>query len=324
MKVNKIIRLIEWGIYDVDTACYIPGMLDLVFQGMNEKIMTIEQTVDTTYSNKEILKFELILDNNYYTNLKIFHLCFPIRFKKLSNIAYNSDADIYTVNNFFAHWIREINITKYGTNKCLVPTTTPKEIYRYSDSMLKHLPKHTLKMIEKNLLHSKKPVIIPGNEDRRNHNNDNKAFRTNDNLKDCEDKFANQIDSKYVYRIPLKYLCNLRKINFPTKIDLEICCMLQTDMKQLFESKKKVNAIGAPDTQIVSVGASYLQCEQILLTKNFRQYLETIMLSSNVLRMGIQKTPYRKTYKLQAGSQEFTVDFRGCDRQFDWLEISLR
>ena len=28
-------------------------------------------------------------------------------------------------------------------------------------------------------------------------------------------------------------------------------------------------------------------------------------------------------YKLQAGSQEFTVDFKGCNRQFDWLEISL-
>ena len=39
--------------------------------------------------------------------------------------------------------------------------------------------------------------------------------------------------------------------------------------------------------------------------------------------MGIQKAPYQKTYELQAGSQEFTVDFMGCDRQFDWLEISL-
>ena len=94
-------------------------------------------------------------------------------------------------------------------------------------------------------------------------------------------------------------------------------------MKQFFESKKKVAAIGAPDAQIVFVRAPYLQYEQILLTKNFRQYLETIMLSSKVLRMGIQKTPYQKTYELQAGSQEFTVDFKGCDRQFDWLEISL-
>ena len=85
-------------------------------------------------------------------------------------------------------------------------------------------------MVEKDLLYSKKPVIIPGNENRRGHNNNNEAFRTDDNLEDQEDKFVVQIDSKYAYRIPLKYLCNLGKINFPTKIDLKIRCTLQTDM----------------------------------------------------------------------------------------------
>ena len=74
---------------------------------------------------------------------------------------------------------------------------------------------------------------------------------TDDNLEYREDKFANQIDSKYVYRIPRKYLCDLGKINFPTKIDLKICYKLQTDMKQLFEFKKKFNATGTPDAQIV-------------------------------------------------------------------------
>ena len=64
---------------------------------------------------------------------------------------------------------------------------TPKEIYRYSGSVLKHLPKNALKMIEKDLLYSKKPVIIPGNEDRRSHNNNNEAFRTDDNLEDTKD-----------------------------------------------------------------------------------------------------------------------------------------
>ena len=39
--------------------------------------------------------------------------------------------------------------------------------------------------------------------------------------------------------------------------------------------------------------------------------------------METQETPYPKTYKLKGGSQEFTVDFKGCDRQFVWLEISL-
>ena len=39
--------------------------------------------------------------------------------------------------------------------------------------------------------------------------------------------------------------------------------------------------------------------------------------------MGIIKTPYQKTYEKQIGSQEFTVDFKESDRQFDWLEVSL-
>ena len=47
------------------------------------------------------------------------------------------------------------------------------------------------------------------------------------------------------------------------------------------------------------------------------------MLSSKVLRMGIQKTLHQKTYELPLGSQEFPVDFKGCNRHFDWLEISL-
>lgn len=39
--------------------------------------------------------------------------------------------------------------------------------------------------------------------------------------------------------------------------------------------------------------------------------------------MGIIKTLYQKTYEKQIGSQEFTVDFKESDRQFDWLEVSL-
>ena len=37
----------------------------------------------------------------------------------------------------------------------------------------------------------------------------------------------------------------------------------------------------------------------------------------------MQKIPYQKTYELQAGSEDFTVDFQGANRQFDWIEISL-
>ena len=66
-----------------------------------------------------------------------------------------------------------------------------------------------------------------------------------------------------------------------------------------------------------------MQYEELTLDTNFRQYLETILFSAKVLPMGMQKTPYQKTYELQAGSQDFTVDFQGANRQFDWTEISL-
>ena len=89
--------------------------------------------------------------------------------------------------------------------------------------MLKHLPKNALKMIKIDLLFNKKAVIYPTNGDRRSHGNDDETKRTNDNIEDRKDKFAVQIDSKYVYRIPLKYFYDLGKINFPTKIDFKGC-----------------------------------------------------------------------------------------------------
>ena len=163
-------------------------------------------------------------------------------------------------------------------------------------------------------------------------------------FEDREAKFRNQLKDKYVYRIPLKYICDIGKINFPTKINMKIRLTLETDMKKLFESDK--NHVGdpktgksatstdpndfepdaipsTPDVHIVLLKAPMIQYEQVTLDSNFSQYLETILFSDKVLRMGVQKTPYQKTYELQAGSQDFTVDFQGANRQFNWIEISL-
>ena len=50
-----------------------------------------------------------------------------------------------TVSNFFGHLVKEISITRYEHDKQLIPTFSPYEIYQYSDAMLKHLPKGSLK-----------------------------------------------------------------------------------------------------------------------------------------------------------------------------------
>ena len=67
-------------------------------------------------------------------------------------------------------------------------------------------------------------------------------------------------------------------------------CTLETKIKKSVLVKRKTTAMRTPDTQIAFVKAPYIQYEQFLMTKTFRQYLETILISSKALKMGIQKT----------------------------------
>ena len=103
-----------------------------------------------------------------------------------------------------------------------------------------------------------------------------------------------------MYRIPLRYFSDIGKINFPTKIDYRIKLFLETNMDQLFESRKVIAStatIDEADAEIIFTRAPFIQYEQILLDKNFRQHLETIMVSKKVLRMGAQKNTDKKNIR---------------------------
>ena len=103
-----------------------------------------------------------------------------------------------------------------------------------------------------------------------------------------------------MHRIPLRYFSDIGKINFPTKIDYRIKLFLETNMGQLFESRKVIAstaAIDEADAEIIFTRAPFIQYEQILLDKNFRQHLETIMVSKKVLKMGAQKNTGTKNIR---------------------------
>ena len=75
-----------------------------------------------------------------------------------------------TVNNFFADIVKEISVTKYESDKEIIPTFSLNKIYQYSESMLKILPKDSLKKIQKTLLYSKQSVYFNSTSiDRRIH-----------------------------------------------------------------------------------------------------------------------------------------------------------
>ena len=341
-KVQKIKDLINMGKYDADLAKYIPGLMDLAIQGMLDDIDTREKVAHPSYKDKEQLDFQILLTKNYCVNPSNIHICFPIKIKKKSNNNSDIEGGLIAANNFFAHWVKEISITKYGSDKELPPTFFPREVYQYSDQMLKHLPSDALKAIQKTHLYSKKPVYFASETyERRNHNGVSinttglnateittakKQHAKDLNIYDRIKLFQNQLKNEYVYRIPLRYFSDIGKINFPTKVDYRITLFLETNMEKLFESRKDLAAnatIPEVDAEIIFTRAPFIQHEQILLDKNFRQHLETIIVSKKILRMGAQKTPIQKTYEIQRGSDSLNVEFLGANRQFDWIEISI-
>ena len=77
------------------------------------------------------LDFQTILTNNYYTNPNSMHIYFPMKIKQKSDENNDIDTDLVTVNNFFAHLIKEISVTRYRNDKQLMPIFSPYEIYKY-------------------------------------------------------------------------------------------------------------------------------------------------------------------------------------------------
>ena len=100
-KVGKIRELISTGKYDADIAKYIPGILEMKFQGMPENIDTRKKVVHLSYKGMEELDIQILLTDNYYINPNSIHLCFPMKIKKVTNEANDIDGDLITVNNFF-------------------------------------------------------------------------------------------------------------------------------------------------------------------------------------------------------------------------------
>ena len=67
---------------------------------------------------------------------------------------------------------------------------------------------------------------------------------------------------------------------------------------------------------------AYLLYYQFDLDDVYRMYFESAMVSENLLRTVIRKTPLQKSYELVAGAQS-KATFNNVFKQFSFLEISL-
>ena len=92
------------------------------FQGMLDDIDTTGKVAHSSHTDMEELDFQILLTDNYYVNPLSIHICFAMKIKKSTNNSSDIDSDIITVNNIFAHFIKEISVRKSGSDKQLIPT----------------------------------------------------------------------------------------------------------------------------------------------------------------------------------------------------------
>ena len=224
-----------------------------------------------------------------------------MKIKSATNSNNDIVAGVIPVNSFFTHWIKEIDIKRYGDNIPILLLTNSVEIYKYSDETLKHMPKGAL-----GTLYSKQKVQI--------YKNDNKRYAhcmmTNATAPNRND--LNLTRNEFIYRVPLKFLCDLGLVNQCFKCNTKYILTLETDMQRLFETNinQEADALpGTTDTEIILTYAPFIMYEQLKLDDNYRTYLEGVLISEHVLRTRIKLTPYQKSYEIIAGIQSEDIDF---------------
>ena len=192
------------GRMDYDFIRYLPGMEKISRQG---QIYPQRVYASPGWSYLRTFEFNMLLTADTATDFDNMHLCIPMQIKNNSNAANDIVDDLMIVNNFFVQFVTEIDIRRYGNDIRILSTNNNVDVYRYSDAMLKYMLDDALKTYEETLYSIK--VVKPANNfDGCPNNTDNS--RTDVNLNDRIDKFHNLLGKKKIYRIPLRFLIDLK------------------------------------------------------------------------------------------------------------------
>ena len=81
----------------------------------------------------------------------------PIYFKKSTDKT--ADVDVVMVNNFFVHWLKEIDIRRYADDVRILPTNNTVKVYNYAAQQIKHLPTKSLDDIKETILYEKRQLF---------------------------------------------------------------------------------------------------------------------------------------------------------------------
>ena len=238
--------------------------------------------------------------------------------------AANIDATTITVNNFFACWLKEVDIKRYPDDVRITPTNNTVSIADYSAQIMKHMPNKSLDTTKKILLYDKEGVFLPADRDRTLNYTNTDGDRTDKNLGSRITGFHYQFGKNIFYRIPLKFFADLGLVNFTNNTDTKFIFGLENNLNKLFEDNKKATAIPRnPNAQIIFHDHPYIQYQQILLDDNFLAHQNATLRSKTILQMGIFNALYQQSFETNIGAQSRKVSFYDFPSQFEFIEISV-
>ena len=81
-KIDKLKILYNQGSMDSDMLKYISGLAKVFYQGQIDAVQTKKNYAASSYTDKEVLEFNVNLIKNHYTNFSSILLCLPIKILK--------------------------------------------------------------------------------------------------------------------------------------------------------------------------------------------------------------------------------------------------
>ena len=165
--------------------------------------------------------------------------------------------------------------------------------------------------------------MLTGSKDRKSNTSTDIKDRQGANLVWRLNNLRGDLKEENYYRIPLEYLLSLGLVYFAYQLDTRFIFRLETNLNRLFESNAKANIPDAPDAQIIFHDTPYISYPQIKLTDNFLVYANGVLRVRGALRTDVLLDPYQQSFDVNKGIRSIKIDFKGLNRQIEWLEISL-
>ena len=121
-KIDKIGGFWKSGKADKSLARYIPNILPVTRQNQIAGSIPRKAFALVAYSDVKTLGFIIELTANTCSNYSSMELVLPIQFTKKTSKTMQMDANMITVNNFFGHWMTNIDIRRYLHDTRILPT----------------------------------------------------------------------------------------------------------------------------------------------------------------------------------------------------------